>query len=65
MLNNIEIYEYANFLGMKLPEDEEFLWIAEEGVFDLFYYFYSLKLLFQNHGKHLSVLMKKYYILTW
>jgi hypothetical protein len=28
----VEIIEYAKFLGMEIPGDEEFLWIAEEGV---------------------------------
>ena len=27
-----EILEYAKFLGMSLPEDNELLWIAVEGV---------------------------------
>ena len=31
-LTESEISEYAGFLGMHLPEDSEFLWIAREGL---------------------------------
>ena len=29
---HVEIYEYAEFLGMDLNEDQDLLYIAEEGV---------------------------------
>lgn len=29
---NLEIREYANFLGMELPEDNDLLYIAREGL---------------------------------
>jgi cell division protein FtsL len=30
--SNEEIIEYAKYLGMKLPEDNDLLWIAEKGL---------------------------------
>jgi hypothetical protein len=32
LLTSSEIIEYAKYLGMELPEDNEFLYIAVEGV---------------------------------
>jgi len=32
-----EVEEYAKWLGMQLPEDEELLYIAREGVFLAFH----------------------------
>ena len=54
-----EIIDYARFLGMNLPEDQDLLYIAEEGVsYQLIFFSYEHP--FQSLGKFFRLKTMKF-----